>query len=221
MAKRKYNVVVPKPEKKRMGRPPIVRTKEEQKAYEKEKHEKEMLRRKTYKPKKDVIQYVDTYKQSENGEMVLIKTASQSKYRNLIIKKPKYTNPVELEILVDEYFDQGAMTQVARRSDAKTDKVKEVPIYTMAGLALYLGFKTRRALVEYEKKDEFRDIIQTAVLRVEAAYEAKLHGNNAAGAIFALKNVQNRWTDHMKTSVDVTVHPFTQLMKAKAKKDNE
>lgn len=75
--------------------------------------------------------------------------------------------------------------------DPKKRRWPENP--TVTGLALYLGFTTRQALINYEGKPEFVDAIKQSKLRVEAAYEQALFGKNAAGPIFALKNFN--WTD--------------------------
>jgi hypothetical protein len=85
----------------------------------------------------------------------------------------------------------------------------------MAGLAYHLGFKSRKSLVDYSKKELYGDIINRAVLKIEESYEVKLHSTNPTGAIFALKNLG--WTDNNKSEVSIVVHPFIELMKQRAK----
>ena len=68
----------------------------------------------------------------------------------------------------------------------------EQPI-TVTGLALALGLSSRQALGVYEERPEFCDAVRRAKLRVESAYENRLHGNSPTGAIFALKNMS--WSD--------------------------
>ena len=65
---------------------------------------------------------------------------------------------------------------------------------TVCGLALALGFSQRKSFLDYEGYGvQFCNTIKAAKLRVEAAYEERLAGGNAAGPIFALKNFG--WTD--------------------------
>lgn len=92
-----------------------------------------------------------------------------------------YTTPGELEAKVQEYF-------------ADPDNKP-----TITGLAYHLGFESRQSLYDYEQKGEFSYIIKRARLRVEMGYENDLRGNNAAGPIFALKNMG--WKDHNRTEL--------------------
>lgn len=80
--------------------------------------------------------------------------------------------------LADAYF-------AARDADGK-------PI-TLCGLCLALGISGRASLLNYEKRPEYSEVVKRAKLRIEAEYEARLHGPNATGAIFGLKNFG--WTD--------------------------
>lgn len=85
--------------------------------------------------------------------------------------------------------------------DAKVDafyhhcKESDEPV-TWTGLALFLGFSSRQSIDEYLKYDGFSDSVKRAKTLVEYAYEKKLHGTTAAGAIFALKNMQ--WSDRQE-----------------------
>ena len=98
-------------------------------------------------------------------------------------RPPYYTNPEEMESVIDSYF-------------AECKETKE-PV-TITGLTLYLGFCSRDTFYEYEKKPEFTDSIKKARLRVESEYEKKLHSQSVTGSIFALKNFG--WKD--KTEVE-------------------
>lgn len=64
---------------------------------------------------------------------------------------------------------------------------------TMSGLAYALGFSTRSSIQDYEKLPEFAEVMRRARLRVEVAYESRLHTSSPVGAIFALKNMG--WAD--------------------------
>jgi hypothetical protein len=95
------------------------------------------------------------------------------------VGKPRIiSTPDEFDSLAEEYFS--ACTE------------SETPL-TMTGLALALGFNSRQTLDNYQGRPEYVDCVKRAKSRVEAGYEARLHGNSPTGAIFALKNMQ--WSD--------------------------
>lgn len=76
-------------------------------------------------------------------------------------------------------------------------KAEESPI-TWTGMAMALGFTSRRAVDNYLEYEGFEESVRRAKLIVENAYEQRLHGNNPTGAIFALKNMQ--WSDRHEIS---------------------
>jgi hypothetical protein len=93
-------------------------------------------------------------------------------------RPPKFTDPEQLQNLVDEYFDT-------------TDRP------TLAGLAVHLGM-SRSSLYNYAEKNGFLDIIKSAQARVEALYEERaVYDGQPTGVIFALKNMG--WTDRLAT----------------------
>ena len=93
---------------------------------------------------------------------------------------------------------------------------------TVCGLALALGFSQRKSFLDYEGYGpEFCNTIKAAKLRVEAAYEERLAGGNAAGPIFALKNFG--WTDkqEIEHAGNVTVQlPGVQIIMPEMPKDD-
>ena len=93
-------------------------------------------------------------------------------------RPPFYTDPKELQSACDNYF--------------KECEKKKIPT-TITGLALALGFSTRKSLLDYSEKLEFVNIIKKAKLKVECEYEKRLSGGSPTGAIFALKNME--WSD--------------------------
>ena len=93
-------------------------------------------------------------------------------------RPPFYVLPEELQEACDEYF--------------RICKEEKIPT-TITGLALALGFSTRKSLLDYAEKVEFVNIIKKAKLKVECEYEKRLSGNLPTGAIFALKNMD--WND--------------------------
>jgi len=88
---------------------------------------------------------------------------------------PLYNNPKDLQSKIDSYFTE--------------DNVKP----TISGLAYHLGFESRQSFYDYEERIKFSYTIKRARLKIEMSYESKLHGNNVAGPIFALKNMG--WKD--------------------------
>ena len=106
--------------------------------------------------------------------------------------KPSFFNDVEsFQKRVVEYFE----------SFIDLDEKSKDPVLgtkpTTTGLAMWLGFKSRQSLYDYNKKDEFSYIIKKASLLIEMGYEEQLDSKNATGAIFALKNMN--WTDKVET----------------------
>ena len=66
---------------------------------------------------------------------------------------------------------------------------------TVNGLALALGM-TRETLLRYAEKPEFSDTVKLCRTRLEAEWEQRLAGPNAAGTIFWLKN--QGWSDSVE-----------------------
>ena len=111
-------------------------------------------------------------------------------------RPPKYETAEEIHDKCTEYFESCIELE---------EKI------TITGLALFLGFCSRKSLYEYEKKEEFRYIIKNAMLVVENSYESK--GTNFD--IFALKNMG--WTDKqeidMKADVKQNIDPINWIDK--------
>ena len=105
---------------------------------------------------------------------------------NPVGRPRKYSSPEEFDARVDEY--------------AQYCKEEMEPV-TWSGLALFLGFANRSCIDEYGKRPEFSYSVKRAKAFVEWNYEKMLAGgSNAAGSIFALKNMG--WKD--KHEVDNT-----------------
>jgi hypothetical protein len=107
---------------------------------------------------------------------------------------PIYKNAEELKEGINAYFTE----QPDKRNVIVGDSIIEAPIYTMTGLALFLGFASRQSLYDYAKRDEYSYLIKRAQTFIEREYEKKLQEASCTGAIFALKNMG--WTD----SKDIT-----------------
>lgn len=117
-----------------------------------------------------------------------------------------FNSPEELQSKVNEYFNGGAN----KRKIAIGLTAVEIPYYTICGLAYYLGFSSRQSLLDYEKKEEYSDIIKKARLRIEMAYEECLMDKSPAGAIFALKNMG--WSDRSEVDHNVVVQQLPDII---------
>ena len=67
-------------------------------------------------------------------------------------RPPAYDSPEQMEKVIEAYF-------------VKCDE--EGRPYTVPGLALALGFCTRKSLYDYEQKDSFVNTVKRAKLRIE------------------------------------------------------
>jgi hypothetical protein len=74
----------------------------------------------------------------------------------------------------------------------------ESPIL-ITGLALALGLSGREALGEYGRLEEYSYTVKALKSVCENFAEARIYGNNPAGAIFALKNYG--WTDRTQQEI--------------------
>lgn len=118
-------------------------------------------------------------------------------------RPPKYKTPEEMQVVIDEYFDY-CDNRVQHVYSAKSDGVIEIidpEPYTMSGLARRLGM-SRRALVDYKKKDQFLPTIKEARARVEEDVERRMNDKSkfTPGLIFNAKNNFD-WKD--KTEQDL------------------
>jgi len=109
-----------------------------------------------------------------------------------------FNSPEELQAKVDAYFNGGANT---KEYPTLNGSVK-IPIYTISGIAYFLGFTSRQSFYDYENRLEFSDTIKKARLRIEMNYEENLMDKACTGSIFALKNMG--WSD--KTEIDHNVN---------------
>jgi hypothetical protein len=110
-----------------------------------------------------------------------------------------FNSSKELQLKIDEYFENGAH----KRQYPSSNGIIEIPIYTICGLAYYLGFSSRQSLFDYENRIEFSDSIKKARLRIEMSYEETLQDKAPTGAIFALKNMG--WSDRSEIDHNVNI----------------
>ncbi len=115
-------------------------------------------------------------------------------------RPPIYNNIEELQAKVADYFKNPPRTKKIYNKEGVL--VGEVPIITITGLVLHLGFCDRQSFYDYEKRPEFSYTIKKARTFIEQEYEECLKQGNCTGAIFALKNFG--WTDRQE--IDTTHH---------------
>jgi hypothetical protein len=114
-----------------------------------------------------------------------------------------FKTPDALQAKIDEYFETGRTT----RKVIVGEQQIEIPVYTICGLAYYLGFVSRQSFYDYENEVMFSDIIKRSRLKIEAMYEENLHYSTPTGSIFALKNMG--WKD--KTEIDQNIKTIQPL----------
>ena len=90
----------------------------------------------------------------------------------------KIETPEQMENILNEYFKT-------------TDENK----ITITGICLALGLD-KSTFYDYEKREEYKDIVKQARMIVENSYEISLRENGRTGDIFALKNFG--WRDKVE-----------------------
>lgn len=124
-------------------------------------------------------------------------------------RPPIFKSAKVMSKLIDKYFIyiQGEYKKKkVKVTDEETGKVRlteiteciRPPEYaSITGLTLYLGFGSRSALDDYEKKEEFQYTIARARTRVAHHYEMQLNHRGCQGAMFALMNMDG-WDNRTK-----------------------
>lgn len=116
-------------------------------------------------------------------------------FKRVMGRPRKYDSVESMQEAIQNYFDS----------------VKQEDL-TITGLALHLGFTSRKDLINYEGySEEFHHTIKKAKLIVENGYEGDLKKHGRPGTIFALKNFD--WID--KREVENTGTPFVGMINPK------
>lgn len=90
----------------------------------------------------------------------------------------KIETPEQMENILNEYF-----------------KITDENKITITGICLALGLD-KSTFYDYEKREEYKDIVKQARMIVENSYEISLRENGRTGDIFALKNFG--WRDKVE-----------------------
>lgn len=112
-----------------------------------------------------------------------------------------YSTPDSMRAKVDEYFDMCFAMKYNKTIGRDVPYVVIPPSY--AGLARYLGFKSRQQLLNYanERDEAFADVVADARLRIEEYLEGELIRSKApTGVMFSLKNNAG-WEDKTKQTI--------------------
>ena len=125
-------------------------------------------------------------------------------------RPPMYKTKEEIQEKIDAYFEE-CKGKVHHNPDGTvaTDKYG-IPVIvdakppTITGLALALGFTSRRALLNYQGKAEFVHTITRAKAKVEQYAEERLFDKDGAnGAKFSLANNFEGWKEKKEIEADV------------------
>ena len=121
---------------------------------------------------------------------------------------PFFDDPKEMQSMIDDYFrlcDEGREVERYDRKRQVVHKYKERVPYTIPGLALYLGFKDRHALLDYEKKESFNATISRARSVIESQrVERALTGDHDSR--FSMFDLTNNFG--YKAEQDIIVTPI-------------
>ena len=128
--------------------------------------------------------------------------------------RPLFFNPEdggveEMQKRIDAYFDEcdGELLTDPSGKPILTKWGQQIYIgkkpYTITGLALAIGFKSRQALLNYQGKEEFHDTILRAKARVEEYAESRLYDKDgSSGAQFNLKNNFKGWDGDINANAE-------------------
>lgn len=118
-------------------------------------------------------------------------------------RPPKFNKAEEIQMLIDEYFVSCKGEPIMVDGEPHLDKYGQPVLInarppTVTGLALALGFTTRKSLLDYSGKAEFVNTITRAKSRIEAYAEERLYDRDGQrGAEFSLK-YNFRWAQEEK-----------------------
>ena len=130
--------------------------------------------------------------------------------------KYMYSSVEELQNKIDEYFIKCAGEYLTKpNGEYVLDKFGK-PILinckppTITGLALYLGFGGRQALLNYQNRDKFKDTITVAKSRIEEYVEGRLFDKDGVnGAKFSLVNNFKGWREKQDVEINAPKVVFT------------
>ena len=129
---------------------------------------------------------------------------------NKVGRPPMYKTAEEIQEKIDAYFKECEGTLLHDGDgNPMIDKYGNPIVFgarplTITGLALALGFTSRRALLNYQGKKEFVHTITRAKAKVEQYAEERLFDKDGAnGAKFSLANNFEGWKEKKEIEADV------------------
>ncbi|CAB4140100.1 DNA-packaging protein gp3, partial [uncultured Caudovirales phage] len=118
---------------------------------------------------------------------------------------PMYKTAEEMEAAIQDYFENGITTRTVIVGKGENKQSVELPVPTITGLVLHLGFESRQSFYDYEEKPEFTYTVKRARTLIEKEYEEMMQtASTPAGAIFALKNMG--WKDKQEIEQNSNVN---------------
>jgi hypothetical protein len=119
----------------------------------------------------------------------------------------KFKNEKQLEKLIDEYF-----VICGLKSGDEETAAEKTP--TVSGLALALGFNSRKAMQSYNENASCRAHIERALLKIEEFAESKLFDKGQySGAKYFLAGNFDGWDDKKENSAE-TLERLDNVLKA-------
>ena len=135
-------------------------------------------------------------------------------------KTPKYTDPEEMRVKIDQYFEECKGTLLEdHNGDPIIDRWGN-PVFlgkkppTLSGLARALGFKTRSGLNRYKAKKPFMELLMDARLRIEIYNEEMLYDRDGQkGAMFNLRLNFEGWQEKLDENKGAAVNIINDIPK--------
>lgn len=106
----------------------------------------------------------------------------------------KIETPEQMKKILNEYFETTAENKI-----------------TITGICLALGLD-KSTFYDYEKREDYKEIVRQARMMVENSYEMSLRENGRTGDIFALKNFG--WRDKMEVENNTEISKLDELLGA-------
>lgn len=125
----------------------------------------------------------------------------EKQFRNS--SKPLYDNAVDLQIMIDDYYENGIETAKVIVGAGSNTKEIEIKKPTLSGLVLHLGYENRNSFYDQERVPHLSGTIKRARERISQHYENHLMSGYSVGAIFALKNMG--WIDKTEQTINQTI----------------
>lgn len=137
------------------------------------------------------------------------------------MRELKYSSAVEMSEAIDKYFEDCEGHPLTDKDGTVATDKYGVPIIvgahppTVTGLALWLGFKTRQSLLDYQSRNKaFNDVLTRAKSRCEEYAERRLYDRDGVnGAKFSLKNNFKNWSETPNSSDDSTLAKLDEVLR--------